>query len=432
MIEDFNNHFKQICINLNPLKKVFVLGLSGGMDSMALLYLLKNFLENNKSFVTEIFPVIIDHNLRQESGKEAHQVENIAKKLGFKASIKKIYGKKPTSNIQNWARKKRRDLLCEATYKLSANLLLAHHFDDQAETLFMRFTKNSGLDGLQGMQSVKFWKGILIIRPLLVFKKRQLRTFVYQNNINFFEDSSNAMLKFERVKTRYLLDKISKTKWPNISQELNKFSNINTMLLNKIKVFFADWASENILVDKTGAARVDLENLKTIFEKSNFLTINIIGKIIQTVGGREFPPKRKKTLNLISTLFYSNLRNKTLGNVKIFQKNNYLFFVRELRNLDFNMEIKKDINYIFDGRYIIVSSKSGNLISSNGNDVSRFSNKHPFFEYRDIINNTIPCLSTLEGSCIKPHLNIIDVNSNINEKYNHKSFSLYLMNKLLV
>ena len=234
MIGAFNNHFKQICINLNPIKKVFVLGLSGGMDSMALLYLLKNFSDNNKSFDTEIYPVIIDHNLRQESSKEAHEVENLAKKLGFKTSIKKICGKKPTGNIQNWARKKRRDLLCEATYKLSANLLLAHHFDDQAETLFMRFTKNSGLDGLQGMQSIKFWNGILIIRPLLVFKKKQLKTFVDQNNINFFEDTSNRILKFERVKTRYLLDKIREKTCPNISQQLNKFSYTNTMLFKKI------------------------------------------------------------------------------------------------------------------------------------------------------------------------------------------------------
>ena len=56
----------------------------------------------------------------------------------------------------------------------------------------------------------------------------------------------------------------------------------------------------------------------------------------------------------------------------------------------------------------------------------------PFFEYRDIINNTIPCLRTLEGSCIKPHLSVIGVNSNINEILNQKSFSLYLMNKVLV
>ena len=66
------------------------------------------------------------------------------------------------------------------------------------------------------------------------------------------------------------------------------------MLFKKIKVVLADWASENILIDETGAARVDLDNLKTIFEKSSLLTINIIGKIIQTVGGKEFPPKEKK------------------------------------------------------------------------------------------------------------------------------------------
>ena len=432
MIGEFNNHFKQICIKFEPMKNIFVLGLSGGMDSMALLHLLKIFLENNKSSGVEIFPIIIDHNLRQESSKEASEVANVAKKLGFKTSIKKISGKKPTGNVQNWARKKRRDLLCEAASKLSANLLLAHHYDDQAETLFMRFEKKSGLDGLQGMRSVVYWNGILIIRPLLFFKKKQLKTFVDNNNIYFFEDASNSMLKYERVKTRYLLDNISQKNWPHVSQDLNKFSNINTNLIKKIKFLFADWASQNILIDKTGAARVKLDNIITMFEKSNLFTINVIGKIIQTVGGKEYPPKRKKTYMLIHTLLYSNLKNQTLGNVKIFYKNDYLFFVRELRNLSFNMEIKKDNNYIFDGRFIIVSSKSGNLISSCGNDIRRFSNKNPFYKYRDIINNTIPCLRTLEGTCIRPHLNIIDVNSDINKDLSQKSFSLYLMNKVLV
>ena len=117
MIETFNSHFQKICSDLVSKKKVFVLGLSGGVDSMALLFLLKNFLENKDKFDIEIFPIIIDHNLRQEASKEAYEVQNIAKKLGFKTAIKKIYSKKPTGNIQNWARKKRRDILYEITYK---------------------------------------------------------------------------------------------------------------------------------------------------------------------------------------------------------------------------------------------------------------------------------------------------------------------------
>ena len=430
MIECFNNHFTEICKNLTSNKKVFVLGLSGGMDSMALLYLLKNFKENMKNFKIEIFPIIIDHNLRLESNKEAQEVNKIAKNLGFKTNIKKILSKTPSGNIQNWARKIRRDLLCETANKLSANLILAHHFDDQAETLFMRLTKNSGLEGLQGMQSMSVWNGTPIIRPLLIFKKKELRSYVVSKNIIFFEDVSNTMLKFERVKTRYLLDRIRK-KWPLISDDLNKFSNTNNNLLKTIKFIFNDWIEQNILIDKAGSGRVNYHNLKIIFEKSNDFTISIVGKIIQTIGGNEFPPKRKKTYDLICSMFSKNFVNKTLGNVKIFLKNNYLFFIREHRNLSLRMKIIKGKYYLFDGRFLIISSKSGNLISSFGNDLNIINNKSPFYKYKDIINKSIPYLQTLEGKNIKPHLNIVKENSALNKYIDNKSFSLYLINRVL-
>ncbi len=428
MIECFNNHFSQICRSLKPKKKRFVLGLSGGMDSMALLYLLKNFIENNKNFEIKIFPIIIDHNLRLESYKEAQEVNKISKNLGFKTNVKKVYSKIPSGNIQNWARKIRRNLLCETANKLSANLILAHHFDDQAETLFMRLAKKSGLDGLQGMQSISVWNGVSIIRPLLIFKKKELNNYVVSRNIIFFEDASNKMLKFERVRTRYLLDKI-KEGWPCVSEDLNKFSNINKRLITKIKFLFTDWVDHNILIDKTGSARVNYDNLKIIFEKSNVFAISIVGKLIQTIGGNEFPPKRKQTYELIHSMLFKNFKNKTLGNAKIFLKNNHLFFLREHRNLDLNMEIIKGKNYLFDGRFIIISKKSGNLISSLGDDLNLINNKNPFYKYKKSINKSIPCLQTLEGTNITPHLNIIRTNSDINKNLN-KSFSLLLINKV--
>ena len=148
-------------------EKVFVLGLSGGSDSMALLHLLKNFMEKNQNLSIEIYPVIIDHDLRSNSGDEALAVKKVAEKLGFKTIIKKILSKKPTGNIQNWARKRRRDLLCEKTFELSANLLLGHHSDDQAETMFMRLSRHSGIDGLVGMKQNTFWNGISVILSLI-------------------------------------------------------------------------------------------------------------------------------------------------------------------------------------------------------------------------------------------------------------------------
>ena len=124
----------------------------------------------------------------------------MASNLGFETIIKKINIKKPSGNIQNWARKERRRILCDIAFDLSANLLLGHHSDDQVETIFMRSIKGSGIDGLVGMQEKITWNGILIIRPLIFFKKDQVIRYVEENNIIFFQDSSNFNLKFERVR----------------------------------------------------------------------------------------------------------------------------------------------------------------------------------------------------------------------------------------
>ena len=162
MIDIFNSELLKLLIHpVNKPSKNFVIGLSGGVDSMALLYLIKRFLDQNKSMKINVFPIIIDHNLRVESSSEAENVKSISEGIGFKTTIKKIEKQKPNGNIQNWARENRRELLFESCFDLRANLILAHHLDDQAETLYMRLSKNSGLDGLLGMKTITFWNGIL-------------------------------------------------------------------------------------------------------------------------------------------------------------------------------------------------------------------------------------------------------------------------------
>ena len=71
MIERFSNNFKKICKSFNTLPNNFVLGLSGGTDSTALLYLLKNFITNNPKLKINVYPVIIDHGLRSVSTLES-------------------------------------------------------------------------------------------------------------------------------------------------------------------------------------------------------------------------------------------------------------------------------------------------------------------------------------------------------------------------
>ena len=433
MIDIFNSELLKLLIHpVNKPSKNFVIGLSGGVDSMALLYLIKRFLDQNKSMKINVFPIIIDHNLRVESSSEAENVKSISEGIGFKTTIKKIEKQKPNGNIQNWARENRRELLFESCSDLRANLILAHHLDDQAETLYMRLSKNSGLDGLSGMKTITFWNGIFILRPFLTFSKEEIVRYAQKNNINFFEDPSNSLLKYERVRVRQKLIQIKRNKWENVSTDLNNFSIICNKLVTKINFLFEHWLEQNVLVDKCGVIRVNYKSALTLFKKSDLYCIKFFSKIIQTVGGKKYPPKRKQIYELIKALFTNNFRKRTLGNVYIFYYKNYIFFIREKRHLNFNLDITVNKKYIFDGRFILISDVPGKLICSEKMNYNNILANSPFFEFKNLINKTIPCLQTLEGKLIKPHLNIMNIKFNSKDSVKNNSFRLYLINRVLI
>ena len=106
MIPNFDDHFNTLLKSLNS-NNTFILGLSGGIDSMALLHLIKNFIDDNRNTPIDCIPIIIDHNLRDESEYEAKEVKKFLKILVLYPN-KKINSSKPNGNIQNWARKQRR------------------------------------------------------------------------------------------------------------------------------------------------------------------------------------------------------------------------------------------------------------------------------------------------------------------------------------
>ena len=196
-------------------------------------------------------------------------------------------------------------------------------------------------------------------------------------------------------------------------------------------IFFNSWFNKNIIIHEGGAVRVDYSSLRTISEKSFLFAVRIVGKIIQTVGGNDYAPKRKKTSHFISSLFSKNFKKKSLGNVNAFIRQGYIFFIRENRNLNFSINIQRNKYYIFDGRFLVKSSISGKLVKCDNNDLVLIDDDDPFYKYGCWINNSIPYLETLEGKTIKPHLTIINQKSILNIVQND-SFSLYLLNRILV
>lgn len=186
----------------NPPPSIAV-ALSGGPDSMALLYLLSQLA------VCPVHAITIDHGLRKNSAAEAEQVARWVKDWpNVHHHILKWTGKKPEANIMERARDARYALLEKWCRKKSVGQLwLGHNRTDQAETFLFRLAKGSGLDGLGGIQACSFYQdtNLALMRPLLDVSKDDLLTFCRTHKIPHVKDPSNENPKFARIRLRQAL-----------------------------------------------------------------------------------------------------------------------------------------------------------------------------------------------------------------------------------
>jgi tRNA(Ile)-lysidine synthase len=177
---------------------------SGGADSLALALMAQAWGEKRG---VEIIALTVDHGLRPESAAEALEVRRIMLEQGLRHHILKadqtLAG---TGNLQEKARALRYRLLCGFCRENHiAHLMLAHHLEDQAETVMLRLARGSGVDGLSAMQVVKERDGVTLLRPLLHLPRRDLRLYLQERGQRWIEDPSNANPVFDRVKWRGFL-----------------------------------------------------------------------------------------------------------------------------------------------------------------------------------------------------------------------------------
>ena len=125
--------------------------MSGGPDSLALVALTKLYsLEKSKNF----YYVLINHNIRNNSGYRSKKVKNLLKKFKIKLNIINNL-KKITKNIQGEARKIRYNHLINFCKKKNIKTIItAHNLEDQVETFFIRLSRGSGLTGLSSMKTL--------------------------------------------------------------------------------------------------------------------------------------------------------------------------------------------------------------------------------------------------------------------------------------
>lgn len=186
-------------------EKVIALAISGGPDSLAMLWLAARWRGARKSG-PNLLAFTLDHGLRPEAAREARDVGKIAASLGVAHRVLRWRGDKPRSGIQEAARAARYRLMIAAARKAGASYLLtAHTQDDQAETMMFRLARGSGLAGLRAMQMFTPRDGAIIARPFLDVSKARLISTLAGAGLAPAQDPSNADPRFARVRWRALM-----------------------------------------------------------------------------------------------------------------------------------------------------------------------------------------------------------------------------------
>lgn len=220
-------------------EKVLV-GLSGGPDSVCLLYLLNKLRDE---FSLTLHAVYVNHNLRpDETPREIEFCKDLCRSFGIDLFVKSIdvkaYIKAHGLNKQEAARELRYRVFDETAFEAGADrVALAHNADDQAETLLMRLLRGSGPTGLSGIP-VKRGK---IIRPLIGIERVAVEKLLDSENIPFVVDSSNLRTDYFRNKVRNHLMPVLKQFNPNL----------NSTLLNTISILRDEESYFDIIVTKT-------------------------------------------------------------------------------------------------------------------------------------------------------------------------------------
>ncbi len=191
---------------------------SGGVDSMVLLRL---FMDSGADFCV----INVEHGIRGESSvKDSEFVANFCKNHGIECYVERVnaleYAEKHKISVELAARELRyavfEKYLADGTVKAIA---LAHHADDNAETVLMRLFRGTGVKGLKGIVERDNY-----IRPLLKYTREDILSYARENGVEYVDDETNADSAYTRNFIRNELLPVIKEKYPAVVESIYRLS----------------------------------------------------------------------------------------------------------------------------------------------------------------------------------------------------------------
>ena len=372
---------------------------SGGADSLCLALLAAEWARARGGRAVAL---TVDHRLRPDSASEAAQVGQWLAARGIDHHVLVWEGAKPDADIQAAARMARYALLeqwCAARGVL--HLLVAHHRDDQAETLLLRLGRGSGVDGLAAMAPVAERFSLRLLRPLLTVPHTRLAATLMAAGQDWIEDPSNRNPAFARARLRARLPELADE---GLSAErLAATARRMARAAEALDGAVAEVAARKVEFHGAGYAVAASDAFVAVPEE---IGLRLLARLVRAVGGAEHPPREERTEALYVRLRQGLDAAATLAGCRVAPWRGRLLFCREAGRMAPPLVLTAGTDMVWDGRFrlaVAAHIPPGLRVGALGNgappEVRRLLAPLPA-----AVRPTLPAFYDVQGLCAVPHL----------------------------
>lgn len=202
------------CLSQLADYRTLFVGYSGGLDSTVLLH----YLANRPDLIGKVSAVHIHHGLSSNADAWRDHCQVFCTRLSIPFITHQVNVDR-SANIEAAARLARYDVFERLLGEHDA-LLLAHHADDQAETLLLQLFRGAGIDGMAAMPTVKSLGLGKLLRPFLQHSRKTLEAYADIHQLSWVDDASNQDTAFSRNYLRHQVMPLLRARWPSVVSNL--------------------------------------------------------------------------------------------------------------------------------------------------------------------------------------------------------------------
>jgi len=317
---------------------------SGGADSLALSLLAHDWARTRGGAITAL---TVDHGLRAESAAEAAKVGNWLAARGIAHHVLRWSGPRAARGVQAAARSARYRLLEAWCAEAGVfHLLLAHHLDDQAETVLLRLARGSGLDGLAGMAAMLEHAPCRLLRPFLDVPRPRLAATLESAGQSWIDDPSNRDAAYARARLRRDMPALAAHGLTalRLARTAARLAGTRRAIEADVAALLARAAS----IHPAGFAWLDGQSIAAAPEEFG---LRALAALVTMIGGAEYPPRSERLARLHGELSRGLAKGRTLGGCRILPRRPAVLICREPAALAPPVPVPPSGRVAWDGRF---------------------------------------------------------------------------------